>query len=109
MIARDKLFWEEISKLDESSEKKEPIGKRIHVDGYHPILAAIGDKNLQLIEMEGEYSIYEGWLKGNYRDLAQVPNIDNYRYLKAPMLTFHDRFARQNRFELPSDFHLTSP
>lgn len=60
MIARDKLFWEEISKLDESSEKKEPIGKRIHVDGYHPILAAIGDKNLQLIEMEGEYSIYEG-------------------------------------------------
>jgi hypothetical protein len=56
-------------------------GKRIHVDEYHPILAAIGDKNLRLIEMEGEYSIYDGWLQGNYREMAHVPNIDDYRYM----------------------------
>jgi len=30
---------------------------------------------------EGEFSIYEAWMRGEYRDMVHVPHIDNYRIL----------------------------
>lgn len=33
-----------------------------------------------LANEEDEYSIYKEWMKGNYREMAFVPCIDQYRY-----------------------------
>lgn len=74
------MFWRQVEEMNVPSTSK-PTGQRVEVPENHPILVALSDKVMSYLEHgEDEYSIYNEWMKGNYREMAHVPCIDKYRY-----------------------------
>jgi hypothetical protein len=83
--ARQDKFWTEVAKIGEYAlDGAYPVpnrGKLIDICEDHPMLTVISDKLTQnYMEAEDEYSVYRQWMDGNGYELAQVPNVDVYRY-----------------------------
>jgi hypothetical protein len=82
LIAKESEFMELVSELEKAQRSVSHIGKsKVHIPENHPILVAISDKLMSYMETgsDDEYSIYNSWMKGEYREMAHVPNIDAYR------------------------------
>lgn len=76
--SRSCVFWETTAELNQLGPPKEVC--EVHVEENHPLLLALSAKMEDYLLMTGdEYSIYNEWLKGNYREMALVPTIDVYR------------------------------
>jgi hypothetical protein len=80
-IARESEFIDLVTKL-EMAWSSEIHVKKNNVDlfQFHPIIIAISNKLMLYIENnEDEFSIYNSWMEGNYREMAHVPSLDIYR------------------------------
>jgi hypothetical protein len=82
-IARNNIFWStavEANKLDTSKKVY-----RLAVDPYHPLTFALSEMLEKYIdgdindEVGDEYSIYNAWMRGEYRELGKLPSLDVYR------------------------------
>lgn len=81
LIARNYVFWKTAGIGNNNTPTKEV--KQVPVDVGHPLVYALGLKAMDYLEHDcGQdmYSIYHAWMKGDYREMANVPNIDTYRY-----------------------------
>jgi len=76
--ARDKVFWERAGRIDNTPLPKKT--RQLPVEEDHPLVAVISDKLMVYLQEGDEYSIYNAWQEGNYRELVDVPNLDTYRY-----------------------------
>jgi hypothetical protein len=82
-IARDYIFWRETKDLEKPLAVNPTSSDRISISENHPILVAVSFKLMEYLDHEDgddDFSIYNGWMDGNYRLMANVPNVDKYRY-----------------------------
>jgi len=79
-IARDvefhRIVTEHASKR-ESALANHTANEKV-IDKNHPLRLGIDAKCCQYLIHGGEFSIYDEWMKGNYRELAHVPNEETY-------------------------------
>jgi hypothetical protein len=94
-IARDKRFYLETNKISYVSEThgQKPVD-RFSIHPNHPLVYAVNQKLEPFLGLDlscsdfddinnlgsDEFSIYNNWLKGNYRSLCRIPTIDSYKY-----------------------------
>jgi hypothetical protein len=82
-ISREVKFWSEVDKIAEYAQKGAyPVperGDKLHIPEDHPALYTLG-YNLTSEYMGNPTEIYDRWMEGKDYHLAQVPNIDLYRY-----------------------------
>jgi hypothetical protein len=78
-IARDYVFWTTVIGVNKPDVPKKVFKGSIPEN--HPIVAALSEQLMEYLpETEDDFSIYNEWVKGNYRHMANVPCIDTYRY-----------------------------
>jgi hypothetical protein len=78
-IARNYVFWTTTIGVNKPNTPKKV--DQVAVDCTHPLAVALSGMQMRYIPLgEDPYSIYHGWIKGDYREMANVPNIDTYRY-----------------------------
>jgi len=78
-IARNYVFWTTTIGINKPDTPKKV--SQVAVEPNHPLVFALSDRLMDYLpETEDEFSIYNGWMKGDYRKMASVPNIDTYRY-----------------------------
>jgi hypothetical protein len=80
-IARESEFIELVQELEKAQGYQYNDGSvKRKIPENHPILVSLSDKLMSyLVDSENEFSIYESWMKGQYREMVHVPSIDNYR------------------------------
>jgi hypothetical protein len=77
-IARNYIFWKTTTGLNKSDIPEKV--SQVAVEQNHPIVFALSEQLMEYFPETGdEFSIYNGWIRGEYREMAQVPNIDIYR------------------------------
>jgi len=84
-IARNYVFWTTAIGINKPNAPKKVC--QVSIDKFHPLVFGVTG---QLMEyqfktdnsqnFDDDYSIYNSWMKGEYREMANVPNIDTYRY-----------------------------
>jgi hypothetical protein len=98
-LARDKVFWREAQKISIKPKKTKVKEVQFGVKPNHPIVFALSNKLDEYLgtDPEGldeeqfkewvngdystdEYTIYNAWIKGDYRYLSNLPSIDTYKY-----------------------------
>jgi hypothetical protein len=78
-IARNYVFWTTTIGINKPDAPKKVC--QVPVEPNHPLVFALSDQLMEYLpETEDEYSIYNSWMNGEYREMANVPNIDTYRY-----------------------------
>jgi len=78
-IARNYVFWKSTVGINKPDSPKQVC--QVTVEPNHPLVFALSDQLMSYLpETEDEFSIYNSWMKGDYREMANVPNIDTYRY-----------------------------
>jgi hypothetical protein len=78
-IARNYVFWTTTIGINKPDAPKKV--EQVTVEPNHPLVFALSEDLMRYLpETEDEFSIYNEWMKGNYREMANVPNIDTYRY-----------------------------
>jgi hypothetical protein len=78
-IARNYVFWTTTIGINKPDTPKKVT--QVSVEPNHPLMFALSEQLADYLpETEDEFSIYNGWMEGNYRKMANVPNIDTYRY-----------------------------
>jgi hypothetical protein len=78
-VARDYVFWTTVIGVNKSYAPKKVYDGVIQEN--HPIVAALSEQLMSYLpETDDDFSIYNEWVKGNYRHMANVPCIDTYRY-----------------------------
>lgn len=78
-IARDYVFWTTSIGIHKPDVPRKVC--QVPVEPNHPLVFALSDQLMNYLpETEDEFSIYNSWMKGEYRYMANVPNIDTYRY-----------------------------
>jgi hypothetical protein len=79
VIARNYVFWETAGRINKPTTPKKV--DQVTVEPNHPLVFALSEKLMDYLpETEDEFSIYNEWMIGNYREMANIPNIDTYRY-----------------------------
>jgi hypothetical protein len=79
VIARNYVFWETAGRINKPTTPKKV--DQVTVEPNHPLVFALSDRLMDYLpETEDEFSIYNEWMIGNYREMANIPNIDTYRY-----------------------------
>jgi hypothetical protein len=78
-IARGYVFWNTTIGINKPDVPKKVC--QVSVEPNHPLVFALSDQLMDYLpETEDEFSIYNSWMNGDYREMANVPNIDTYRY-----------------------------
>jgi len=78
-IARNYVFWTTTIGINKPDTPKKVC--QVTVVPNHPLVFALSEQLMDYLpETEDEFSIYNSWMKGDYREMANVPNIDTYRY-----------------------------
>jgi len=78
-ISRNYVFWTSTVGINKPDSPKKVC--QITVEPNHPLVFALSEQLMDYLpETEDEFSIYNSWMKGDYRKMANVPNIDTYRY-----------------------------
>jgi len=78
-IARNYVFWTTTIGINKPDTPKKV--DQVTVEPNHPLVFALSEQLMDYLpETEDEFSIYNGWMRGDYRKMANVPNIDTYRY-----------------------------
>jgi hypothetical protein len=78
-IARDKVFWETVSKIDNPGVPKNVC--QVPIEPNHPLVFALSEQLLDyLLEDEDGFGLYNRWMSGEYREMANLPFLDTYRY-----------------------------
>jgi len=82
-IARDSEFYELVNVVEKPQVLKEIRKNLSDMPNNHPLVFAISEKLQDGILFhdetgEDEYSIYNAWLRGEYRQLAVVPTLSAY-------------------------------
>jgi hypothetical protein len=79
VIARNYVFWRTAERLNKPSIPDKV--NEVTLDTNHPLVYALSNKLMDYLgNYEDEYSIYNSWLEGNYREMASVPSFDRYKY-----------------------------
>jgi hypothetical protein len=78
---RNYIFWKEVDALNKAPIRIPNQVEQVVLSETHPLVYAISNKLDNYLDLEGgEFAIYDEWMKGNYREMAKVPNVDTYRY-----------------------------
>jgi hypothetical protein len=78
-IARNYVFWTTTIGINKPKTPKKV--SQVSVEENHPLMFALSEQLMDYLpEMDDAFSIYNGWMEGKYREMANVPNIDTYRY-----------------------------
>lgn len=78
-IARNYVFWKTTSRLNEPRVPEKVC--QVPVDPYHPLMFALGEQLADYLPLTADpYSIYNKWMKGEYREMANVPTLNTYRF-----------------------------
>lgn len=82
-IARNSEFYELVSDLEKGQEDQSHTGIRVQIPENHPMLVGISQKLMLYLDhsQDDEFSIYNAWQRGEYREMAFVPSVDPYRAL----------------------------
>jgi len=94
-IARNYVFWTLTSGFNTPRASKKVC--RVPIERNHPILFALGDRLMEYLPsetMDDKFSIYNSWMRGEYRELATVPTLDTYRFYNK------GHFATKCKFEV---------
>lgn len=78
-IARNYVFWTTTLRFNEPKSPEKVC--QVPVEPNHPLVFALSDQLMEYLpETEDEFSIYNSWMAGEYRHMANVPMLDTYRY-----------------------------
>lgn len=96
-IARDRIFFSEANKISLviNNPNQNFVKSKFPIKQNHPLVFAISQQiepflgvneidesaieDWSNVELE-EYSIFNAWCKGDYRNLCRIPSIDGYKY-----------------------------
>jgi len=79
VIARNYVFWTTTVGINEPNAPKKV--DQVSVEPNHPLVFALSNQlEDYLQDSEDEFSIYNSWMEGNYREMALIPNLDTYRF-----------------------------
>jgi len=85
--ARNYVFWNTANKLELRPVAKSKVCQ-ITVEPSHPLIYGLSaqidgvlyDEALFGLTTEGDYSIYNQWMKGEYQHLLNLPSVNTYRF-----------------------------
>lgn len=78
-IARDHVFWTLTFGLNQPKTPKKVC--EVTVEPNHPLSFALGEQMMDYLPLGGdEFSIYNSWIDGDYREMVNIPSLDVYRY-----------------------------
>jgi len=80
-ISRNYVFWNKATDLNMISDL-EIVNTGKLLDGTHPLAQALVIQLDAYLSHkgEGEYSIYDSWMQGDYREMVNLPSQDTYKY-----------------------------
>jgi len=97
--AQDLVFWNEVERLslliNKGDKRFNNKVKVFKVSPTHPLVFALSNRMDQYLGIEpddclnnadglgegpSEYSIYDAWIRGDYRYMANLPSLDTYKY-----------------------------
>jgi len=81
-LCLNRSFWDEVGSLVLPNLIPDTVN-RPTISEDHPIVFGISQKAMLYLEHDpsgsDEYSIYNGWMDGNFREMVHVPSVNPYR------------------------------
>jgi len=95
-IARDNMFFAEANKISYVSANQTSLRTKFIIKPNHPLVFAVTQKLEPFLGIDDadyddpnfdfstatfdDYSIYNNWIKGSYREMLRIPSIDSYKF-----------------------------